>query len=44
MAQRVAFAVHVPAMPGASLIGGRLCLLRGQRGIVLWYRVDRHLL
>jgi anti-sigma factor RsiW len=44
MAQRVAFAVHVPAMPGASLVGGRLCLLHGQRGMVLWYRVDGHLL
>ena len=44
MAQRVAFAVHVPAMPGAGLVGGRLCLLHGQRGMVLWYRVDGHLL
>ncbi len=44
MGQRVAFAVHVPAMPGTTLVGGRLCLLGGQRGMVLWYRVDGHLL
>src|SRR6266851_548738 len=40
MGQRVAFAIHVPVLPGAILTGGRLCLLHEQRGMVLWYRVD----
>jgi hypothetical protein len=44
MGQHVAFAIHVPTIPGASLTGGRICLLHGQRGMVLWYRVDGHLL
>jgi hypothetical protein len=44
MSQRVAFAIHVPAMPGAMLTGGRICLLHGQRGMVLWYLMDGHLL
>ena len=44
MGPRVAFAIHVPVIPGASLTGGRICLLHGQRGMVLWYRVDGHLL
>ncbi len=44
MGQRATVAIHVPTVPGATLAGGRICLLHGQRGMVLWYRVDGHLL
>lgn len=40
IAARVSFAVRVPEMPGAALEGARLCLLNGQRGAVLRFRVD----
>ena len=39
----VPFAVHMPVLPHAQLEGGRLCFLQGQRGVVLWYRVDGRL-
>lgn len=37
---RVPFAVHVPRIPGAALEGARLCLLGGQRGAVVRFRLE----
>ncbi|MBI4539395.1 MAG: hypothetical protein HY704_07800 [Gemmatimonadetes bacterium] len=40
LAERIPFAVEIPDLPDASLLGARLCLLGGERGAVLRYRVD----
>ncbi len=42
--QRVAFAVHIPALSGAALEGAHVCFVSDRRGAVLQYRVDGHLL
>lgn len=39
LAERVAFAVSVPRLPGAEIEGGRLCFLEGRTGTVIRYRV-----
>lgn len=41
--ERVAFAVHVPEVEGATLSGARLCYVNGERGAVLQYVVDGRL-
>lgn len=38
--ERVPFAVRVPDFPGAVLEGARLCLVQGQRGAVVRFRLD----
>lgn len=40
VSQRVAIPVRVEKLPGATLLGARLCFLRGRMGAVLRYRVD----
>ena len=39
LAQRLAFAPHVPTLAGATLEGARICDLNGRRGAVVCYRV-----
>ncbi|MGI9090940.1 MAG: hypothetical protein ACR2GG_07550 [Gemmatimonadaceae bacterium] len=41
--ERVAFAVQVPEIEGATLTGARLCYVNGERGAVLQYVVDGRL-
>jgi len=41
--ERVAFAVHVPELKGAALIGARLCYVNGERGAVLQYVAEGRL-
>jgi anti-sigma factor RsiW len=38
--RRVHFAMHVPALPGARLLGARLCVMDGRRGAVVEYGVN----
>ncbi len=39
---RVPYAVPVPELPGAVLEGARLCLVGGERGAAVRFRVDGH--
>lgn len=39
LAARVHFALHVPALPDARLVGARLCVVDGRRGAVVEYEV-----
>ncbi|MFN2432731.1 MAG: hypothetical protein ABR599_07940, partial [Gemmatimonadota bacterium] len=40
ISRHVHFAMHVPVLPGARLLGARLCVVDGRRGAVVEYAVD----
>ncbi|MEJ7813418.1 MAG: hypothetical protein WKG32_23625, partial [Gemmatimonadaceae bacterium] len=37
--RQVRFALHVPVLPGARLVGARFCVVGGHRGAVVEYEV-----